>query len=60
MRELDEMLYQWEEPFVVDDSRFRARFGVAASPLADGARQMSEWAKIRYGRERASVKAKAA
>jgi nucleoside-diphosphate-sugar epimerase len=60
MRELDEMLYQWEEPFVVDDSRFRARFGVAASPLADGARQMSEWAKSRYGRERASVKAKAA
>ena len=26
MRELDEMLYQWEEPFVVDDRRFRERF----------------------------------
>ena len=26
MRELDEMLDQWEEPFVVDDRRFRGRF----------------------------------
>jgi hypothetical protein len=25
MRE-DEMLYQWDEPFVVDDRRFRERF----------------------------------
>ena len=26
MRELDEMLYQWEAPVIVDDRRFRARF----------------------------------
>jgi len=25
MREIDEMLYQWDEPFVVDDRRFRER-----------------------------------
>src|SRR5438445_8211690 len=28
MHELDEMLYQWDERFVVDDSRFRERFQV--------------------------------
>src|SRR4029453_16198257 len=26
VRELDKMLYQWDEPFVVDDRRFRERF----------------------------------
>lgn len=28
-----EMLYQWEEAFVVDDSRFRETFGVKATPV---------------------------
>src|SRR5690606_3092790 len=26
-REIDRMLYQWSEPFVIDDQKFRARFG---------------------------------
>jgi hypothetical protein len=26
-REIDEMLYQWEEPFQINDWRFRERFG---------------------------------
>src|SRR5262245_11169648 len=29
LREIDEMLYQWQEPFVIDDRRFRGRFGQA-------------------------------
>ena len=28
---LPEMLYQWQRPFMVDDSRFRAAFGAAAA-----------------------------
>jgi nucleoside-diphosphate-sugar epimerase len=44
LRELKEMQYQWAEPFIVDDSRFRARFGAAATPLDDGARETVAWA----------------
>jgi nucleoside-diphosphate-sugar epimerase len=33
LRELREMQYQWEEPFVVNDSRFRLRFRQHATPL---------------------------
>ncbi|HET7754984.1 MAG TPA: NAD-dependent epimerase/dehydratase family protein [Anaeromyxobacteraceae bacterium] len=60
MREVDEMLYQWEEPFVVDDSRFRARFGASVTPLDEGARQMAEWATRWYGQRRAELKPKTA
>jgi hypothetical protein len=28
LREMPEMQYQWEEPFIVDDRHFRERFGV--------------------------------
>jgi nucleoside-diphosphate-sugar epimerase len=45
MRELGEMAYQWEEPFVVDDARFRARFGARATALEVGARETVEWAR---------------
>jgi len=30
---IEEMLYQWEEPFSVDDERFRATFGTSPTPL---------------------------
>ncbi len=33
-RELPEMMYQWEAPFVLDDSAFRARFDAEPTPLA--------------------------
>jgi nucleoside-diphosphate-sugar epimerase len=35
MKELIEMGYQWEKPFVLDDSKFRARFGIEPTPLAE-------------------------
>jgi nucleoside-diphosphate-sugar epimerase len=35
MKELIEMGYQWEKPFVLDDSKFRARFGIDPTPLAE-------------------------
>lgn len=32
MRELAEMTYQWKQPYVVDDAKFRATFGFGATP----------------------------
>jgi hypothetical protein len=46
-RELNEMRYQWEEPFVVDDARFRARFGDLATPLDVAARETLADARAR-------------
>ncbi len=39
---LVEMLYQWDAPFVVDDSAFRARFGVEATPPEQAVRETIE------------------
>jgi hypothetical protein len=41
------MAYQWEEPFVVDDARFRARFGDLATPLDAAARETVAYARAR-------------
>ena len=54
MRELREMAYQWEEPFVVDDARFRARFGDLATPLDDAAAQTVASAREMVGRKSAA------
>ena len=48
MRELGEMGYQWSEPFVTDDSAFRARFGGQPTSLDAGARAMVDWARQHY------------
>jgi hypothetical protein len=49
VRELGEMAYQWEEPFVVDDGRFRRRFGDLATPADAAARATYEWAAATWG-----------
>jgi nucleoside-diphosphate-sugar epimerase len=49
LRELEEMLYQWDGPFVVDDRAFRARFGAAPTPLDEGVRATARWAAKHYG-----------
>lgn len=36
VREMKEMLYQWERPFVVDHSKYADRFGDEATPLETG------------------------
>jgi hypothetical protein len=51
LRELREMAYQWEEPFEVDDARFRARYGDLATPRAEAARQSVEWGRSAFGRD---------
>jgi nucleoside-diphosphate-sugar epimerase len=48
LREIDEMLYQWEEPFVINDSRFRERFGQEPEDVQRGAADTVAWAKVHY------------
>jgi len=43
LRELTEMLYQKEEPYVVDGSRFAAQFDFAPTPFEEGVRQTIAW-----------------
>jgi len=49
LREVDEMLHQWDEPFVVDDTRFRTTFGVGGTDRDTGAAAMVRWARAAYG-----------
>jgi hypothetical protein len=48
MRELGEMTYQWDEPFVVDDSRFRANFDLRPAPINEAAKTTIAWARATY------------
>jgi nucleoside-diphosphate-sugar epimerase len=45
VRELKEMLYEYEEPFVVDDSRFTKTFGEVATPLPEAIDATIAWFK---------------
>jgi nucleoside-diphosphate-sugar epimerase len=49
VRELNEMAYQWDEPFVVDDARFRARYGELATPADEAARATAAWGVATFG-----------
>lgn len=51
LRELAEMSYQWDEPFVVDDRRFRERFPVRPADPDEAARATVAWASAHYRRE---------
>jgi hypothetical protein len=48
LRELVEMGYQWDQPFVVDDRRFRERFGATPMSLELGAAETVAWAVAHY------------
>jgi len=48
LREIDEMLYQWEEPFVISDARFRARFKQGPEDVDRAAMDTVAWAKRHY------------
>ena len=47
MRELVEMLYEFEEPFVLDHSTFAQEFGDHATPLGEAIRQTVYWHRKR-------------
>jgi nucleoside-diphosphate-sugar epimerase len=44
MREAAEMTYQWKVPYMLDDSRFRAAFGVEATPIERAVQDTVRWA----------------
>lgn len=45
MRELEEMSYQWDEPFIIDDSHFRAHFDARPTSVEEAAKVTVEWAR---------------
>lgn len=47
MREVAEMLYEFEEAFVVDHSKYEAEFGAKVTPHRDGVRRTLEWYRLR-------------
>lgn len=42
-RETVEMMYEFEEPFVVDSGKFEKAFGVKAAPIQEALRRTVEW-----------------
>lgn len=48
MRELGEMAYQWDEPFIVDDSRFRSHFSLRPSEVKTATEATLAWAREAY------------
>jgi nucleoside-diphosphate-sugar epimerase len=48
LREAAEMMYQWEVPFLVDDSRYRAAFGQGPTPVDQAVRDTATWARRHY------------
>jgi len=48
LREIDEMLYQWGERFVISDARFRARFKQGPEDVDRAAMDTVAWAKLHY------------
>lgn len=50
VRELVEMTYQWEAPFVVDDRQFRETFGRGATPWSAALPATLAWARAYYQR----------
>jgi nucleoside-diphosphate-sugar epimerase len=49
-REVAEMAYQWDAPYLLDDSRFRAAFGGAPTPFDQVVARAAAWATATYGR----------
>lgn len=52
MRELPEMTYQWQTPFIIDDTKFRERFRIEPTPLAKQIAVTVEWAKRTFGAQK--------
>lgn len=48
LREVDEMQYQWDEPFVISDRRFRERFQRAPTDVDEAAAATVAWAQRHY------------
>jgi nucleoside-diphosphate-sugar epimerase len=49
LRELAELSYQFDEPFVLDSSKYESAFGAAGTPLADAIAATVAWYRTRTG-----------
>ncbi|HJY74218.1 MAG TPA: NAD-dependent epimerase/dehydratase family protein [Streptosporangiaceae bacterium] len=49
MRGLAEMAYEFEQPFILDTTKFESAFGTAATPLATAITDTVAWYRIRAG-----------
>jgi nucleoside-diphosphate-sugar epimerase len=47
VREINEMRYEFDEPFIVDASRAQTELGLRATPLADAVEQTVRWYRAR-------------
>jgi hypothetical protein len=55
LREVDEMLYQWGEPFVISDRRFRERFRQEPTDVDEAATATVAWARQHYAKQGSSA-----
>ena len=46
VREINEMAYEFEEPFIVDASRAETELGLRATPLPDAVEQTVRWYRV--------------
>lgn len=53
MRELAEMTYQWKQPYVVDDAKFRQAFSIGPTPWAEAVAETLAWAQATWRAEAA-------
>lgn len=49
MRELAEMTYQWKQPYVVEDAKFRSAFGLGPTAWDDAVQETLSWALATWG-----------
>jgi hypothetical protein len=49
MRELAEMTYEFEQPFVLDTTKYESAFGTAGTPLASALAATVAWYRGRNG-----------
>jgi nucleoside-diphosphate-sugar epimerase len=50
LRELAETSYQFDQPFILDTSKYQTTFGTAGTPLADAAAATVAWYRTRPGK----------
>jgi hypothetical protein len=44
-KELVEMMYEFEQPFIVDSSKFEQTFGLKATPVQEAIKETMTWYK---------------
>ena len=43
IREVKEMMYEWEEPYLVEHNKYQETFGGSATPLEIAVKETVEW-----------------